>query len=264
VNLLYSVLHVMPPALRLLLRRMLSRCLRLALRLRSQPYPVDQDTVALVIAPHPDDETLGCGGLLFRKRAEGVAVCVAYVTDGSASHPGHPTLTPGALAALRQTEARHAMDRIGVESTGLRFLGARDGTLAHLDRPSADELVLRIAALLRQVQPDEIFLPCRHDGSSEHDATFGFVRRALEQAGLRPRILEFPVWSWWNPRLLLRPLITSRRVWRMDFRGYGTLKRRALDAYASQIAAIPPSTQPLLTPDFISFFSSSEEFFFEM
>lgn len=252
------------PAGRLGLRRVLSRGVTFALRLRSRPYPVEQDTVALVLAPHPDDETLGCGGLIFCKRTEGAAVQVAYITDGSASHPGHPTLTPEALAAQRQLEARRAMEIIGVERSGLHFLGARDGTLAHLDARAADEVVLRIAGVLRQVRPDEIFLPCRHDGSSEHDAAFILVARALELAGLRPRILEFPVWSWWNPRLVLKPLLGSRRVWRMNFRGYENLKRQALAAYTSQNTALLPAQPPVLTREFMSFFSSGEEFFFEM
>jgi LmbE family N-acetylglucosaminyl deacetylase len=248
---------------RLFLRRILSRGVRCILRLRSQPYPVEQDTVALVLAPHQDDETLGCGGLLFLKRTEGATVRIAYITDGTASHPLHPTLTPGMIAGHRQAEARHAMNLLGVEQSGLQFLGVPDGMLSHLGVPAADELVSRIAAVLRQVQPDEIFLPCRHDGSSEHDAAFLLVARALEQTGQRPRIMQFPVWSWWNPRLLIRPIITSRRVWRMDFRGYENVKREALAAYRSQTEPAPPWKQPVLSREFVSFFCTDEEFFFE-
>ena len=102
------------PWIRLRLRRWLNGGVRCALRLRSRPYAVDRKRVALVIAPHQDDETLGGGGLLRRKRLAGAPVWIAYITDGGASHRGHPTLTPAALAALRQDEARQAMHLLGV------------------------------------------------------------------------------------------------------------------------------------------------------
>jgi len=242
---------------------MLSRCLRCALRLRSRPYPIEQDAVTLVFSPHPDDEVLGCGGLLTLKRIKGVTVCVTYITDGCASHPGHPVLTLETLAVQRQAEAENAMGLLGVERAALRFLGVPDGTLMHLDIPAANELVRRIAAVLQSTDPSEIFLPCHRDGSSEHDSAFILVARALTQTGLQPRVLEFPIWSWWNPLLLIRPLLTCRRVWRMDFRRCENLKRQALAAYASQVEPAPPWEKAVLSREFVSFFLSSEEFFFE-
>jgi len=233
------------------------------LRLRSRSYPVDQDTIALVFAPHQDDETLGAGGLLILKRLEGMTVRIAYITDGSGSHPGHPTLHPDALATQRQEEACHAMRLLGVEQAGVCFLGIRDGTLAHLAPMAVQELVGKIAAVLQEVQPDEVFLPLRCDGSSEHDAAFAFVRQAIERTGRRPRVFEFPVWASWNPLRLFRPLCTYRRIWRADHRGYESLKRQALDAYVSQIQPVPPWEKPALSPEFLSYFSSSCEFFFE-
>jgi LmbE family N-acetylglucosaminyl deacetylase len=221
------------------------------------------DTVTLVFSPHPDDEILGCGGLLTLKRIGGAAVHVVYITDGRASHPGHPALTPEAVAAQRQAEAQTVMDLVGVDRAAVQFLAVPDGTLMHLDGPAIDGLVSRIAGVLRSTHPGEIFLPCRRDGSSEHDSAFIIVARALEQTGLQPRILEFPIWSWWNPLLLIRPLFTCRRVWRLDFRGHENVKRQALAAYASQVQPEPPWEKAILSHEFVSFFSSPEEFFFE-
>ena len=245
------------------LRRSLSVCVRSALRLRSRPYVVEQNRVALVIAPHQDDEPLGCGGLLLQQRLAGAPVQIAYVTDGSASHPGHPVLTPTALAALRQSEARQAMRLLGVEENALFFLGVSDGTLAHLDSPAAAEVAERIAGLLRQLRPDEIFLPLRDDGSSEHDASFVLVQRALDLSGLRPRLFEFPVWSAWNPLRLFRPLGTSRTIWRVDYREHAELKRQAIDAYGSQTESIAPWETPMLSREFLSYFCTGYEYFFE-
>jgi LmbE family N-acetylglucosaminyl deacetylase len=245
------------------LRRSLGVCVRSALRLRSRPYVVERNRVALVIAPHQDDETLGCGGLLRQKRLAGAPVWIAYVTDGSASHRGHPTLTPAALAALRQGEARQAMQLLGVEETTLFFLGAGDGTLAHLVPPAATAIAEKIADLLRRVRPDEIFLPLRDDGSSEHDASFVLVQRALALARLHPRLFEFPVWAAWNPLRLFRPLFASRTVWCVDYREHAGLKRQAIGAYVSQTELIAPGEQPALSGEFLSYFYTGREYFFE-
>ena len=251
------------PPIRRRLRYALNRGVAGALWLRSRSYPVDEDPVTLVFAPHQDDETLGCGGLLIRKRLEGASVHIAYITDGSGSHPGHPRLSPHALAVQRQKEACTATRVLGVEQAELHFFGVRDGTLAHLSPMAVQELVDKIAAALREVQPDEVFLPLRSDGSSEHDAAFEYVRQAIQRTGLRPRVFEFPVWASWNSLRLLRPLCTRRRVWRADHHGYQVVKRQALDAYVSQIEPMPPWERPTLSSEFLSFFSSSCEYFFE-
>lgn len=251
-------------ALRRLARRSLHVAARTALRLRSRPYPAGQARITLVIAPHQDDEALGCAGLILRQLKHGATVHVLYLTDGSGSHPAHPALTPAGLAGLRKAEAIEGLARLGAGANAPIFLDAKDGTLGRLTASEAEDLATRIAKVLAHIRPDEIFLPCRHDGSSEHDAAFKLVARALEQTGLRPRVFEYPVWSWWNPVLLLRPLRSSARVWRMDFHGEGKLKRHALAAYKSQIQPTPPWEHPVLSPEFVSYFSTDEEFFFEM
>jgi len=246
-----------------LLRRRLHALMSAALRIRSKPYPFSDAPVALIIAPHQDDATLGCGGLIARKRLLADAVHVAYITDGGAAYPNHPTLTRTALAVMREAEARRAMQILGVDGAELTFLGASDGTLLHLGAAAAADLVLRIGTVLEQVRPDEVFLPCRHDGSSEHDAVFVLVARALAASGLRPRVMEYPIWARWNPRRLIRPLFTSHRVWRASFRGLDATKQKAIAAYVSQLEPLPPETIPALSPQFLSFFLSDEEIFFE-
>jgi LmbE family N-acetylglucosaminyl deacetylase len=252
------------PTIKRLVRRALSRVIRQGLRWRAHAYCPDGESDMLVFAPHPDDEVLGCGGLIARKRLEGSPVHIAYLTDGSESHPDHPAISPEAVAEMRENEARQATRRLGVESTAVVFLKARDGALAHLDPAAAAELMGKIAIILKEVRPDEIFLPFHHDGSSEHNAAFRLVAGALAQTKIKVRIFAFPVWSWWNPLLLIRPLFTVRKVWRNDFRGYEHIKKQALATYASQVEPVPPWTNPVLSSEFVSFFSSPEEFFFQI
>jgi LmbE family N-acetylglucosaminyl deacetylase len=251
------------PRGRLLVRRGSARAVRALLRARSRGFQPRRVGSALVVAPHPDDETFGCGGAVALLARVGAPLDVAFVTDGAASHPGHPAVAPAAIAARRRAEARQATQVLGVNPQRVWFLDESDGTLAGLEAGEAIRAAARIAGLLARVAPDAILLPCRLDGSSEHEAAFALVARALRDANLSPRILEFPVWSWWNPLRLMRPMLTARRVWRLDLREVLALKARAVACYASQTEPIPPDAAAALPAGFAPMFLCGEEYFFE-
>ena len=77
---------------------------------------------AVVLAPHPDDEVLGVGGLLALPARAGSRVLIVAVTDGEASHPGSDALPPGLLARTRATETLAALAALGLPA-GVRRLG---------------------------------------------------------------------------------------------------------------------------------------------
>jgi LmbE family N-acetylglucosaminyl deacetylase len=252
------------PGLRRQVRNDLRRFICWGLMRRSKPYPVVDDARLLVVAPHQDDSTLGCGGLMLLRRLEGAPVSVVYLTDGSASHPGHPTLTPSLLVQMRREEAEAATALLGVDHARLTFLNEPDGTLDKLTPERRAAFIERLAGVFRSAAPDHLLLPYRKDGSSEHEAGFGLVIAALAAAGLKPRVLEYPVWAWWNPVRMLRPLLRSRRIWRVNHFGYEPLKTAAVAAYRSQTQPMPPWTEAVLSPEFVEAFTPSAEYFFEL
>ena len=241
----------------------LHRLLQFLLRLRSIDYRISPARSVLVLAPHPDDEAFGCGGLIALKRLEGCPVHVVFVTDGSASHPNHPTLSTTALATLREQEARASLRVLGVDSADVRFLGVHDGTLGHLRAEETAAIVEHLRTLLESIKPDGVLLPFHDDGSSEHEAAFKLFASALEKLSFRPRVLEFPVWSWWKPFLLFPYLFTARRVLRFDYRGYEFLKQAAIESHRSQVEPMPPWPEPVQPRAFVRFFLSHEEYYFE-
>ena len=243
------------------LRHVAIELCRTVLRAWSQPYQLGEAST-VVIAPHQDDETLACGGLIARKRSEGLPVHVIFITDGSASHLGHAQLTPAAIAALRRNEAMQAMACLGVERSTVHFLDEPDGTLKGIAADRREFLVERLGALLGSIAPGEIFLPCNPDGSSEHDAAFEFVLAAVARAGVRPVTWQYPVWAWWNPLLLLRTWRTHRDCRRLPLEDYWQAKQQAVRCYRSQIIPLPPSPTPALPPDLVDIFLSDTEFFF--
>jgi len=244
-----------------LIRRLAIRLCRVALNWLSPPY-VPNVGPSIFFAPHQDDETLGCGGMIARKRYEGLPVDVVFITDGSASHPGHPRLSPADISAIRQAEAREALSILGVESGAIHFLNAPDGRLNQLSPAERSRLVGQLAAHLAKIQPKEIFLPCSPDGSTEHDAAFLVVCEALRQTGQFPVIWQYPVWSWWNPLLLLERLIFTGSRCHQPTEDFQTMKSLALLRYRSQIAPLAPDTRPALPADLVRIFRSDTEFFF--
>lgn len=189
---------------------------------------------------------------------------VLYLTDGGASHPNHPTLSPTGLKQRRGQEAREALQRLGVDPTQAFFLDVPDGTLDKQDRVGQAALIDQILTVLQIVKPDEVFLPFRRDGSSEHEAAFRIFQAAWLQSAPRARLWEFPIWSWWSPRLLLRLVLTRAQVLRCDFSGYEGAKADAIAAYRSQVEPIAPWPHPVLPNGFANAFRGAEEFFFEI
>ena len=240
-------------------RRWLRQLLQWGLQLRSQPMPLSS-AVTLIIAPHQDDETLGCGGLIVLKRMQAHPVQVAFLTDGAASHP-HRSAT--VLAGQRREEAGCALSSLGLAPDQVHFFAAPDGRLPHLDPAAAEDLVARLTGLIVRLQPDEVFLPYRHDGSTEHTAAFALARQALARSGSSARVFEYPIWAWWSPRLLLRPLCTAPGVFRLRLAGAEVRKQEALGCYRTQIEALAPAREPVLPADFVALFSRDEEYFFQ-
>ena len=155
-----------------------------------------------------------------------------------------------------------AMAALWVERTAVHFLNEPDGTLKTIAPDRRENLVRRLAELLRTIAPGEVFLPCNPDGSSEHDATFGFVTDALTRAGASPDVWQYPVWCWWNPVLLLRGWLATKDCRRLPLEDYQQAKQRAIGCYQSQIAPLAPDTTPALPTDLVQIFLSDTEFFF--
>ncbi|MBX3749537.1 MAG: PIG-L family deacetylase [Opitutaceae bacterium] len=243
-------------------RRALRLLCAAGLRLRSRPLPLTPRGTTLVLAPHADDEALGCGALLAARIAAGLPVHVAYFTDGAAG--GSPESDPAHVAGLRRGEAQAAMATLGLDAGQLHFLGAPDGRVRHFTPSERSHWQGELTRLLERVRPAEVLLPSRDDGSSEHEAMFALFAAAVAASGLQPRVLEFPVWSWWNPRFLWRRVASSNRVWRFPTRQGGIAKRALLRHYHSQVTTSGSGQgEPKLSPVFLAAFETTHEFFLE-
>ncbi len=202
----------------------------------------------LVTAPHPDDEVLGCGATIARKRAAGTEVRLLFASDGR--HSRAAGVTPEELARIREGEARDAARRLGVAPDSVVFLGWEDGTLAEREI----ELRARIALECARFQPDEILAPCRYDAHPDHEA-LGRAADAAARARSVP-LLEYPVWFWTTP-WWRRWGLGGFAVKMVRTDGHLERKRDALAAHSSQKALADVDGGRFLR----RFFTSAELYF---
>ncbi len=240
------------------LRFLLLGMLRRVLRWRGRRLELSPGTTLVVIAPHPDDETFGCGLLLAHPPATGIERHVVFLTRGEASHAGHPALSPGELARRRTGEAGDAARRLGLPASALHFLDLPDGRLGQLDSAADDD---RIAALLDRLRPDVVLVPDERDGSSEHAATARLAARLARRPGTTWRRLAYLVWAAWSPRLLIRIACGRGPVRLHHVAGGAADKGRAAGAYRSQTESVAPWTRPVLPEDFVAALARDDEFF---
>ncbi len=154
-------------------------------------FPVKSlEKSAIIFSPHQDDETLGCGGTIIRKKQAGADVKIVFMTDGSQSH-SH-IIPRQKLAEIRAKEAVAAAKKLGVKPEDILFLGIPDGSLTKNQGVATQKVV----ELLKRFYPEEIFIPYRHDGVPDHNATFQTVLLALKQWGWEATIYEYPIWFW--------------------------------------------------------------------
>ncbi|KAE9646390.1 PIG-L deacetylase family protein [Pseudomonas sp. PB106] len=198
---------------------------------------------AVIVAPHPDDEILGCGGLLQLLAAAGRPLQLISVTDGSASHPGSERWPVERLSIVRPQESAEALRRLGLPMHSLKWLrgGFTDTQVA------AQEQAL-CAFIESHLRPgDVVFTTWREDGHSDHEA----VGRASAEAARRVGAIchELPVWTWhWaTPEDAVVPWQRARKI--LLSPAQIARKRHAVHAFASQLEGDPDvGLAPVLAP----------------
>lgn len=210
---------------------------------------------AVIIAPHQDDEVLGCGGITILKLRRGATVDIVFLSDGSNSHSD---LLPAAdLARIRQGEALDAARVLGVSTDRVHFLGLPDGGL----EKNVTNAVVILEPLMRRLRPRQVFVPCLWDFPSDHLAARTIGLASIVGIGTAT-VFEYPVWFWnhWpiapvpqdrhdlvkfirhtvSVRAGLRRVAFDRVI---SIENVLAQKRAALEAHATQMRRHPPDNQ---------------------
>jgi len=210
----------------------------------------------LVLAPHPDDESLGCGTLLTHAFS-GPGAHVVCLTDGSASHPGSHTWPPERLAELRHTELVTALESLGGTRKDLTWFGAPDGALrsdpAHY---TALATLARTGGFGLLLAPSPLDPHCDHVVGAE-------IGRWLKAQIPHLRLGFYPIWSRWHGGgVAPQPAGTS--AVRLPSGPAIERKSAAIAAHRSQAGLVVQDAPDgfEMPPGFEEFFETQDEVFF--
>lgn len=220
----------------------------------------------VIVAPHPDDETLGCGGAIALMCVKGYDVKVAVVSDGTGSHPNSQTYPAPALRSLRERETLAALEILGIEDRSrVTFLGLQDGEVPTIATPTFLAAKLRCQRYLRQTLPDTIFLPWRADPHADHRATWQLFQAAILSLGISPQIIEYPIWDWDIQQQRKVPNLDRISGWRLDIDRVLAAKKQAIFTYKSQLGELIDDDPNgfYLTPELLTNFTHPWEVYFE-
>jgi LmbE family N-acetylglucosaminyl deacetylase len=191
----------------------------------------------LVVAPHPDDEAIGAGGLIQRAIARGGDVCAVFITAGE-SNPWPQRyvnrrwrITPAQReewGELRCTEARQSLATLGARSDCSIFLGYPDQQISTLARTGNETLADTLRAIMRDYQPTILIAPSAQDLHADHRAVAYFAHQAVRGLGDNaPEVMTYVVHGEGDPaRLHLSLDLTDRELHK---------KRDAIQCHRSQL-----------------------------
>ncbi|MGG6267366.1 PIG-L deacetylase family protein [Leptolyngbya sp. AN03gr2] len=212
------------------------------------------DRPSIIIAPHQDDETLGCGGLIALKRQAGITVAVVFLTDGD-----NNSLTVNESCedsvSLRRQEAIAALQILGVSTSDIYFLNYPDGQLQTLSEPEQQQFIAQLTVLIEHYQAQEVYVPHSKDGHSDHEMAFQTVQATLTGIARNIKLFQYPIWLFWQRTFPLQ--LTQQDLagaCRLNIAAVRTQKQTAIQVYQSQLPSLPFS--------FLRPFRASTELFF--
>ena len=212
---------------------------------------------ALILAPHPDDESLGCGGLIAESCARGQPPLLVVLTDGAGSHPHSRAYPPQRLRDMREAETIGAATCLGLDAARIVFLRLPD-TAAPTDGPGFESAVTTVAQHIRTAGCRAVVASWRHDPHCDHEAAAMIAAAAARQAGV-------PHWSYavWGRTLPPDTPVAPSTGVRLDVTRWQAAKRQAIRCHRSQWAGLitddPSGFQ--MQPDFMALFDTPFEHF---
>lgn len=205
----------------------------------------------VVFAPHPDDETLGCGGTIMKRISEGCEVIIVVLTDGRYAFleafgiESNPT--PKELKHIRRSEVVRATDILGVSKENLLFLNYEDGTLADYEKEAEE----RIIEILKNAHPDEIYIPYEKDYNVDHRAANQLILNATKKTNLSTSKYQYSITHKYDrigPHIDALFDLFKHNLIHVDISKFLPQKKAAIREFRSQITVISyEQKRPVIT-----------------
>jgi LmbE family N-acetylglucosaminyl deacetylase len=226
-------------------------------------YVLDRKRV-IVFAPHPDDETLGCGGTIAKKIAEGYDVLVVVMTDGMYAFlkvlgiDSDPT--PEELKETRKEELKRATRILGVPEENLIFLDFVDGTL----QDNMEEAEKKIVEILSGKYPVEVYFPYKGDDHPDHRAACQIVKNSVTKLGIPTEMYQYlitPKYARFSPFINVLLNYLRRNIIYVDISKFLLKKKAAVKEFKTEITRFLDKQQGPIVPNIERFLKTKEVFY---
>jgi len=211
--------------------------------LECQPW-CPREGPLIIVAPHPDDETLGAGGLITTWARRQLPITLLSITDGEAACPEMAD-----LATLRQRELSAALQVLSPGAAVVERLGLPDGRVG--------EHQVALAEALRAMTSSDVTIvaPFHQDGHPDHDIAGAVAQRVARQRGVT--LVQYPIWAWHQATPLA---FSGRRIGRFVLsQSAREAKAKAIRCHASQLRDRPGG--PILPGHVVAYFDRPDEVF---
>jgi len=200
---------------------------------------VKQFNNILIIAPHPDDEILGLGGVILQTLQNGGKVHLVYLTDGEASGvwPDHKE-----IKRQRILLSIEVCNLLGIQPQDIIRLHIPDGGVPHQGQTGFGEAVLNVKELIEKIKPESVLATHKLDyWPYDHVVCGNIVHEAVKQSIHKPQLWYYWVWAWYNLRPLQLFQLNYTKMFRVDIRKQLAKKQKLTDLYLN---ALTPDGKP--------------------
>ena len=179
----------------------------------------------VIIAPHPDDEVIGCAGLIQALVERGTPPHVIILTGGEGSHRGCCDISADEIIEARHQLTIKAAITLGLPLSNIHCLEYPDGgiDIAHTETE-------KLKILLEELSPKALFLPHNGEGWNDHVRVAGIVKELIKEHSVK--IYEYCVWMWYY------------NVWNLDNKNARILKMTPTQ-HQRKLQALEDYTKPL-------------------
>jgi len=218
----------------------------------------------IIIAPHPDDETLSCGGLIALKKNLGATVKVFSLSRGEGAHRNCCATSEQIIGDARRRLGIEACSHLGLQTGDFLWCDFPDGGIPGKKDALFVEAVSRLSKIFTACMPTEIYTPHPHDCWPDHRRATELVLAATVLAQCTIKMYFYPVWMWHNLRLRDLGQLKGWQALRLDIGPVREKKQAAITQYLS--ATNPACGIPYcgnLPSGFLNPFQKDYEIFFQ-
>lgn len=201
---------------------------RLLFRFSAKQFSPSSDKKILVLAPHPDDETFGCGGLIASKIKQGSEVYILFFTRGERSL----SFVDDKEVKEKRTESAYMAAKIlGIDEKNISWLDCPDGSIPRKGQVEFDKMKKEVEQIIDENEIAEIFAPHFMEGWSDHLAAYKAATDIAKRYDGQVTLYLYWVWAWYYVGLKQIFTLPWKRIYLLAIEDVYNKKEAAIQSY---------------------------------